>query len=143
MLRLLLVGCRAKGAFHTPAFRTMQERCIVQELSWEKPAKKWEAVLEELAAAPSKPTTQPPSKAARDSTFARAGSFSTPVQQVNREGDAVPFGAVQRKAAETPVRVPPCACQLQKTWTSESAMQWVRKTASQHVNVCKCEGEGA
>lgn len=93
---------RAKGAFHSPAFRTMQERCIVQELSWEKPAKKWEAVLEELAASPVKPTTQPPSTAARDSSFARAGSFQTPVQQVNREGDAVPQGAVQRKAAETP-----------------------------------------
>ena len=40
--------CRAADAFSTPAFATMRERCIVQELGWDKPARKWQSVLEEL-----------------------------------------------------------------------------------------------
>ena len=89
--------CRAAAAFPTPAFQTMRERCIVQELSWEKPARKWEAVLEELwhsqAAAPTK-------QAAAE---LRRASHPTPVQAVNKEGDAVPRDAVARKAAATQV----------------------------------------
>merc|ERR1719181_2073278 len=38
---------RAAAAFQTEAFDQMVESCIAQDLSWAKPAKKWEAALEE------------------------------------------------------------------------------------------------
>jgi len=40
---------KAIAAFNTPKHRSMVERCITQDLTWKEPAKKWEAVLEELA----------------------------------------------------------------------------------------------
>lgn len=81
----------------------MRERCIVQDLSWEKPAEKWEAVLQELRAAPHKPTTQPPISEQRQAQSQRNTSFLTPVQEVNREGDAVPQDAIAKKSAATQV----------------------------------------
>ena len=36
---------RAAEAYATPAYATMRDRCISQDLSWVEPAKKWEAVL--------------------------------------------------------------------------------------------------
>ena len=90
--------CRAAAAFPTPAFQTMRERCIVQELSWEKPARKWEAVLEELWHSQAAPTAT--QQAAAE---ARRASHPTPVQAVNKEGDAVPRDAVAGKAAATQV----------------------------------------
>ena len=39
---------RAAQAFATPAFRQMRHKAIAQDLSWLKPARKWEAVLEGL-----------------------------------------------------------------------------------------------
>lgn len=41
----------AAAAFETEAFDGMVERCIAQDLSWSKPAKKWEAALEEMMGA--------------------------------------------------------------------------------------------
>jgi len=38
----------AVEAFGTPSFEAMVEKCIGQDLSWAKPAKKWEATLEEM-----------------------------------------------------------------------------------------------
>lgn len=34
--------------FKKPSFSEMRASCIAQDLSWAKPAKKWEAVVEEL-----------------------------------------------------------------------------------------------
>lgn len=34
--------------YSSPKFREMVKACINQDLSWSKPAKKWEAVLEEI-----------------------------------------------------------------------------------------------
>ena len=31
--------------FTTPAYKAMRDKCISQDLSWAKPAKKWEAIL--------------------------------------------------------------------------------------------------
>ena len=31
--------------FTTPAYKEMRNKCITQDLSWAKPAKKWEAIL--------------------------------------------------------------------------------------------------
>lgn len=45
---LFVIHYRAVGVYSTPAFATMQNNCISQDLSWAKPAKKWEAVVEEL-----------------------------------------------------------------------------------------------
>jgi granule-bound starch synthase len=42
---------RAAAAYETEAFDGMVERCISQDLSWSKPAKKWEAALEEMMGA--------------------------------------------------------------------------------------------
>ncbi|CAD7703004.1 unnamed protein product [Ostreobium quekettii] len=39
---------RAVKIFPTPAFSKMVQNCIDQDLSWKKPAKKWEAVIEEV-----------------------------------------------------------------------------------------------
>ncbi len=36
---------RAAEVFTTPAFKDMRAKCIGQDLSWAKPAKKWEAIL--------------------------------------------------------------------------------------------------
>lgn len=40
--------CRAANSFPTPAFQEMRHKAIAQDLSWLKPARKWEAVLEAL-----------------------------------------------------------------------------------------------
>lgn len=39
---------RASQVYSTPKFRQMVQSCISQDLSWSQPAKKWEAVLEEM-----------------------------------------------------------------------------------------------
>lgn len=39
---------RAADVYKTPAYKTMVEAGIKQDLSWSKPAKKWEAILEDL-----------------------------------------------------------------------------------------------
>lgn len=39
---------RAAGTYNTPGFNKMRYNCISQDLSWAKPAKKWEAVIEEV-----------------------------------------------------------------------------------------------
>lgn len=53
--------------YSTPKFREMVKACINQDLSWAQPAKKWEAVLEEVY----KGCTAAPAKKA---------SVATPVQ---------------------------------------------------------------
>ena len=40
---------RAAAAHGTPAHDAMRDRCISQDLSWAKPAAKWEAILEDLS----------------------------------------------------------------------------------------------
>ena len=45
--------CRAALVYPTPKLAEMREACIDQDLSWAKPARKWEAVLEEMAISPS------------------------------------------------------------------------------------------
>eukprot|EP00891_Asterochloris_glomerata_P004602 jgi/Astpho2/4602/e_gw1.00067.54.1_t len=40
---------RAAEAFSTPAFKEMRHKAIAQDLSWKKPARQWEAVLDALA----------------------------------------------------------------------------------------------
>jgi granule-bound starch synthase len=54
---------RAAQVFQTPKFREMVKNCISQDLSWAAPAKKWEAVLEEVSrgctAAPAKKASVP------------------------------------------------------------------------------------
>lgn len=59
--------CRAANAFATPAFQEMRHKAIAQDLSWLKPARKWEAVLEGLLTGSSE---------ARD----RGAAVRTPVQ---------------------------------------------------------------
>ena len=44
-----MLPCRAASTFPTPAFKEMRHKAIDQDLSWLKPARKWEAVLEALA----------------------------------------------------------------------------------------------
>ena len=39
---------RAVQAYSTPLYRAMSKNCIGQDLSWSKPATKWEGVLEEM-----------------------------------------------------------------------------------------------
>eukprot|EP00798_Chlamydomonas_sp_ICE-L_P030281 gene30281-35269_t len=39
---------RAAEVFETPLYKAMVANCISQDLSWAKPAKKWEAILHEL-----------------------------------------------------------------------------------------------
>jgi granule-bound starch synthase len=39
---------RAAQVYGTPKFREMVKAAINQDLSWSKPARKWEAVLEEI-----------------------------------------------------------------------------------------------
>lgn len=39
---------RAAQVFSTPLFKEMVQNCISQDLSWAKPARKWEGILEEL-----------------------------------------------------------------------------------------------
>ncbi|KAL3130366.1 hypothetical protein ABBQ38_008192 [Trebouxia sp. C0009 RCD-2024] len=58
---------RAADAFPTPAFQEMRHKAIAQDLSWLKPARKWEAVLEGLLTGSSE---------ARD----RGAAVRTPVQ---------------------------------------------------------------
>jgi granule-bound starch synthase len=40
---------RAAKAYGSPQYRNMSLKCINQDLSWNKPAKRWEAILEELS----------------------------------------------------------------------------------------------
>ena len=91
---------RAAEAFSGPSFLDMRERCIVQELGWDKPARKWQSVLEELWLSP--PTSVPRfplQKAQFDVQEERKVAYPTPVQEVNLEGDAVPQKAMAKKAA--------------------------------------------
>lgn len=76
--------CRAAAAFGTPLFEEMRDKCIGQDLSWEQPAVKWEAVLEELmfGESPSRAGAQTPSQA--------KASVPTPVQ-VRRRGPPFPL----------------------------------------------------
>lgn len=39
---------RAAELYATPAYAAMRDNCIAQDLSWAKPAKKWEAALSEM-----------------------------------------------------------------------------------------------
>lgn len=41
---------RAAGVYGSASFEDMRAKCIGQDLSWEVPAQKWEAVLQELRA---------------------------------------------------------------------------------------------
>jgi granule-bound starch synthase len=54
---------RATQVFSTPKYKEMVRACINQDLSWAQPAKKWEAVLEEIVkgctAAPAKKASVP------------------------------------------------------------------------------------
>jgi len=40
---------RASQVYTTPTYKVMSKNCISQDLSWSKPATKWEGILEELA----------------------------------------------------------------------------------------------
>lgn len=40
--------CRAAEVHGTSQLAEMREACIDQDLSWAKPARKWEAILEEM-----------------------------------------------------------------------------------------------
>ena len=62
----------------------MRDKCIGQELSWERPAVKWEAVLEELFFGAAAPAPSPP----RPSPAEAKASVTTPVQ-VSTGSDAV------------------------------------------------------
>ena len=62
--------------YGTPRFAEMRDKCIGQELSWERPAVKWEAVLEELFYGESAAAPQPP----RPSPAEAKASVTTPVQ---------------------------------------------------------------
>ena len=68
--------CRATEAYGTPKFAEMRDKCIGQELSWERPAVKWEAVLEELFFG----ATAPAPSAPRPSPAETKASVATPVQ---------------------------------------------------------------
>ncbi|GJR98497.1 hypothetical protein Tco_0270671 [Tanacetum coccineum] len=46
---------RALAVYGTPAFSEMIQNCMAQELSWKKPAKKWEDVLLSLGVEGSEP----------------------------------------------------------------------------------------
>lgn len=59
---------RHAQVYGTPKYREMVKACIAQDLSWSQPAKKWEAVLEEVV----KGCTKAPAKKA---------SVPTPVQK--------------------------------------------------------------
>jgi len=50
MVKTMTEACEV---FETPAYKKMVEACIKQDLSWKKPAQKWEGVLEELVYGPS------------------------------------------------------------------------------------------
>ena len=63
---------RAAAAFQTEAFDQMVESCIAQDLSWAKPAKKWEAALEEMMGA----------SAVNPTPTEKKESVSTPVAKV-------------------------------------------------------------
>jgi len=71
--------CRAAEVYGTPRFAEMRDKCIGQELSWERPAVKWEAVLGELffgaESAAAAPQQQP-----RPSPAEAKASVTTPVQ---------------------------------------------------------------
>ena len=67
----------------------MRDKCIGQELSWERPAVKWEAVLEELFFGPSAPAPPPP----RPSPAEAKASVATPVQA--RADHQIPVEAVK------------------------------------------------
>ena len=55
---------RAAAAHGTPAHEAMRDRCISQDLSWAKPAAKWEAVLEDLSSGGATAAETGPKKAA-------------------------------------------------------------------------------
>mmetsp|Transcript_4754 Transcript_4754/g.5525 ORF Transcript_4754/g.5525 Transcript_4754/m.5525 type:complete len:621 (+) Transcript_4754:57-1919(+) len=60
---------RACEVFGTPQYTAMSAACIAQDLSWSKPAQKWEAVLEELTGASAE-------------TSQKKNAVPTPIQQV-------------------------------------------------------------
>ena len=62
---------RAAAAHGSPAHEAMRDRCISQDLSWAKPAAKWEAVLEDLS-----------SGGATAETGAKKAAVTTPVAAV-------------------------------------------------------------
>ena len=46
--KVVATCAKAAGTYGTPAYGAMSAACIAQDLTWSKPAKKWEAALEEL-----------------------------------------------------------------------------------------------
>ncbi len=58
-----LPGRRAAGAYGSRQFEEMRAKCIGQDLSWDVPASKWEAVLQDVRAG--KPNRVLPSPAVR------------------------------------------------------------------------------
>lgn len=61
--------------YSTPKFKEMVRACISQDLSWAQPAKKWEAVLEEVVkgctAAPAKKASVPTPVQAKQAALSR------------------------------------------------------------------------
>jgi granule-bound starch synthase len=49
---------RAAEVYGTPAYAALRDACIAQDLSWAKPAKKWEGVLSEMFYGAAGPTPQ-------------------------------------------------------------------------------------
>jgi granule-bound starch synthase len=66
---------RASQVYTTPKFKEMVRACINQDLSWAQPAKKWEAVLEEVykgcTAAPAKKASVPTPVQAKQAAMSR------------------------------------------------------------------------
>jgi granule-bound starch synthase len=61
--------------YSTGKYREMVKACISQDLSWSQPAKKWEAVLEEMvrgcAGAPAKKASVPTPVQAKQAAMSR------------------------------------------------------------------------
>lgn len=74
-------ACRAAQAYATPQMGEMREACIDQDLSWAKPARKWEAVLEELVWGTGPQASPKPPTAAQ-----RKAAVTTPVNTPKEAG---------------------------------------------------------
>jgi granule-bound starch synthase len=97
---------RAAGTYNTPKYAAMSLACISQDLSWAKPAEKWEGILEELSNA-ARPDRGGAAADRMAAAFAAAThkkeAVITPVEAVQKGIKAVgaggPAGAFSQGAA--------------------------------------------
>lgn len=101
---------RAAEVYGTPAYTAMRDACIAQDLSWAVPARKWEAVLEELKFGQAVATEAAVAKAAVPTPVAKlANPTAFPDAPGPKPADVAAAAAAPKLGAAAPAVTPAAA----------------------------------